>query len=86
MEAWYTETQLIAFRQRIRGLHPDNVPGLQMSIVSGMVRNEATIKSVAADIETLPVNAEPDLTRNGEAAGTGRPFFSRLIDYLDVSG
>lgn len=77
MEAWYVEAQLIAFRQRIRGMHPDDVPGLQMSIVSGMVRNEATIKSVAAYIESMPPGAAPDLTRDGEVAGLDRPFIWR---------
>lgn len=77
MEAWYTETQLIAFRQRIRGMHPQDVPGMQMSIVSGTVRNDATIKSIAAYIEGLAPGAAPDLTRDGEVAGTARPFIWR---------
>lgn len=77
MEAWYVEAQLNAFRQRIRGMHPEDVPGLQMSIVSGMARNAATIKNVAAYIESLPVGVAPDLTAKGEVAGTARPFIWR---------
>lgn len=74
MEAWYVEAQLKAFKSRVRGNHPDDVPGLQMSIVSGVVRNEATIKNISAYIENMPTGALPELTRNGEVAGTERPF------------
>lgn len=77
MEAWYLEAQLNAFRTRIRGTHPDDIPGLQMSIVSGMVRNDATIKSIAAYIEQMKPGAAPDLTPSGEVAGSARPFIWR---------
>ena len=77
MEAWYVERQLRNFRNRVRGTHYDDVPGVQMSIVSGMVRNPATIKNVAAYIESMEPGAPPELTRNGEVAGTARPFIWR---------
>jgi len=74
MEAWYTERQLIAFRDRKRGMHDEDVPGLQMSIVSGMLRNEQTLKNIAAYLESLPTGAAPEKTRDGKEAGTERPF------------
>ena len=77
MEAWYIETQLIAFQKGIRGTHSDDVPGLQMSIIAGVARNAATIKNIAEYIELLPTNAPAELTRNGEVAGTERPFIWR---------
>ena len=77
MEAWYIESQLVAFQKGIRGTHPDDVPGLQMSIVSGAVRNAATIKNIAEYIQSLPSGAPPELTRNGEIASTERPFIWR---------
>jgi len=77
MEAWYVERQLHNFRNRVRGTHYDDVPGVQMSIVSGMVRNQATIENIAAYIESLEPGAPPELARNGEVAGTARPFIWR---------
>jgi len=76
MEAWYVERQLHNFRNRIRGTHYDDVPGVQMSIVSGMVRNDATIKNIAEYIEDMEPGAPPELAR-GEVAGTDRPFIWR---------
>jgi len=73
MEAWYVERQLHNFRNRIRGMHPDDVTGLQMSIVSGMPRNDATIASVAAYIESMEPGA-PLETFDGEPMGTSRPY------------
>jgi len=74
MEAWYIERQLKSFRDGKRGRHIDDVPGLQMSIVSGMVRNDKTIKNVARYLQSLPTDAPPEKTRNGKEAGTERPF------------
>ena len=65
MEAWYIERQLNAFKNRIRGSHPEDVPGLQMSIVSGMTRNEATVKNIAEYLSNLEPGAPAELY-NGE--------------------
>jgi cytochrome c oxidase subunit 2 len=83
MEAWYVERQLQNFRNRVRGTHYDDVPGVQMSIVSGMVRNQATIENVAAYIESMEPGAPPELTNRGEVAGTARPFIWRS-QYADL--
>ncbi len=72
--AWYIEKQLKAFKSRTRGVHPDDVPGLQMSIISGSVRNEATIKNISAYIASLPSGAPLELARTGEVASIERPF------------
>ena len=48
-----------------------------MSIVSGMVRNQATIENIAAYIESMEPGAPPELANNGEPAGTARPFIWR---------
>lgn len=77
MEAWYVERQLHNFRNRIRGTHYDDVPGVQMSIVSGSVRNEATIKNISRYIANMTPGAPPELTRSGDVAGTARPFIWR---------
>lgn len=77
MEAWFVERQLHNFRNRVRGTHYDDVPGVQMSIVSGMVRNQATIENIAAYIENMTPGAAPELTAQGQVAGTARPFIWR---------
>ncbi len=73
MEAWYVERQLDNFRNRSRGMHPDDVTGLQMSIVSGMTRNDATIRELAEYIASMEPGAGLE-TVNGEPATTGRPY------------
>lgn len=64
MEAWYVERQLRNFDSGVRGTHANDLPGRQMALITGMLRNDATIKNVAAFIETLtpggPLEARPD--------------------------
>ena len=76
MEAWYVERQLRNFRNRSRGMHTEDVTGLQMSIVSGMTRNDATIRALAAYAEAMESGAGLE-TVNGEPATTGRPYVWR---------
>ena len=73
MEAWYVERQLHNFRNRTRGMHPEDLTGLQMSIVSGMARNDATIRALAQYIEAMEPGAGLE-TLNGEPVTTGRPY------------
>ena len=73
MEAWYVERQLHNFRDRARGMHPEDVTGLQMSIVSGMTRNNATIRALSEYIAGMEPGAGPE-TLNGEPVTTGRPY------------
>lgn len=75
-EGWYVERQLNAFQARQRGMHPADVPGLQMSIASGMARNGATIANVAAYIEGLKPGAPMELVGD-KPADTHRPFIWR---------
>ncbi|MDE0006420.1 MAG: c-type cytochrome [Rhodospirillaceae bacterium] len=73
MEAWYVERQLHNFRDRTRGMHPEDLTGLQMSIVTGMIRNDATIRALAGYIAAMEPGAGLE-TLNGEPATTGRPY------------
>ncbi len=73
-QAWYTERQLRNFKQRIRGYHPEDIPGLSMAVYAVPLFNDAAIRNVAAHIESLPVapeNPGPDRTRNRPR---GRPY------------
>ena len=73
MEAWYVERQLHNFRNRARGMHAEDVTGLQMSIVSGVTRNDATIRAMAAYLEAMEPGADPE-TLDGEPVAAGRPY------------
>lgn len=73
MEAWYVERQLHNFRDRVRGMHPEDLTGLQMSVVSGMTRNDATIRALAEYIAAMEPGAGLE-TLNGEPVTTGRPY------------
>jgi cytochrome c oxidase subunit 2 len=65
--AWYTERQLRYFRNKVRGYHPDDIPGLQMVIYSVPAFDDAAIRNVSAYIESMavtPENPAPDRMRN----------------------
>jgi len=51
---WYLLTQLQKLKAGIRGHHPDDDRGLQMSSVAQMLRDEADMKAVIAYLATLP--------------------------------
>lgn len=58
--AWYTERQLRMFRNKTRGAHPDDQPGLQMFVYSYPPIDEKAIRNMAGFIETLEVDpADP---------------------------
>lgn len=64
-EAWYIELQLHNFKNGVRGYHDEDLTGIQMTISSGMLRNDATIRNVSAYIETLKPGAGPALGPGG---------------------
>lgn len=77
LQAWYIERQMHNFENDIRGAHPDDLPGAQMVVIKPMFRNEATIRNVAAHIETLAPGAPPMMRGQGPNAQpepTERPF------------
>jgi len=52
--AWYLRRQIHAFRNGLRGVHIDDTYGAQMRAFASMLPDEATIRNVAAYIESLP--------------------------------
>ena len=64
MEAWYVERQLHNLDSGVRGTHAEDLPGRQMVLITGMLRNEATIKNVAAYIETLTPGGRQPISEN----------------------
>ena len=74
MEAWYVERQLHNLDSGIRGTHAEDLPGRQMTLITGMLRNDATIKNVAAYIETLTPGGPLEARPNGVLFPLERPF------------
>lgn len=74
MEAWYVERQLHNLDSGARGTHAEDLPGRQMALITGMLRNEATIKNVAAYIETLSPGGPLEARPNGVLFPLERPF------------
>lgn len=50
---WYLIRQLENYKQGIRGSHPADLYGKQMTLLTGMLRNERDMKDVVAYINTL---------------------------------
>jgi len=77
LQAWYVERQLRNFDSGIRGMHDEDLPGAQMTIISPMLRNDATLVNVAAYVETLEPGGPPMRRGQGPDAPiepTERPF------------
>ena len=65
--AWYTQRQLTKFRSRVRGSHPEDLPGMQMIVYAYPLIDEDAIRNMAAYIESMPVSPEnpaPDRMAN----------------------
>jgi cytochrome c oxidase subunit 2 len=50
---WYLERQIQNYRQDVRGSHPQDLYGKQMSLVSGVLRDDQSVKDLVAYINTL---------------------------------
>ena len=68
LQAWYVERQLRNFDAGIRGEHAEDLPGAQMTIISPMLRNDATIINVSAYVATLEPGGPPVLRGRGDNA------------------
>ena len=69
LEDWYIELQMRNFRDGIRGMHPEDVPGQVMHFTRGMMRNDFTIESISEYISGL----EPGKPMAANAVGA-RPY------------
>lgn len=68
LQAWYVERQLHNFDDEIRGMHEEDLPGAQMIVINGIFRNDASMKNVAAYVETLEPGGPPMMRGRGENA------------------
>jgi cytochrome c553 len=64
---WYVESQLVKFRDGIRGAHPDDHTGLLMRPMARTLRSETEIKSVSAYVAGLsPAKPTPSEDIQGD--------------------
>jgi cytochrome c553 len=54
MPAWYVERQLHKFRERMRGAHPKDMPGMRMRPMANTLK-EYDLAGVAAYVENMPL-------------------------------
>jgi cytochrome c oxidase subunit 2 len=54
LEAWYVETQLLNFRNGLRGYHAEDAAALQMRPMARMLRSDADVKAIAVYLASLP--------------------------------
>jgi cytochrome c553 len=54
LQDWYVVLELGKFKNKIRGYSADDVQGTQMAGIAGGIADEATMKDLAAYIQTLP--------------------------------
>jgi len=70
MEPWYLRRQLMAFRDGIRGTHPDDAAGQEMQPVGIRLRDEAAIDAAIAYVASFKPKAPP-ITVTGDVARGG---------------
>ena len=75
LDAVYLETQLRNWKEGIRGAHPDDTAGLQMRPMSMTLKDEETIKDVAAYVATLEAKI-PEATLEGGDATKGQAAYA----------
>ena len=64
---WYIEGQLEKFRTGIRGVRPEDAPGMLMRPSSVALREEGDIEAVAEHVASLPPNREVSVVLEGQA-------------------
>ena len=64
---WYIEGQLEKFRTGIRGVRPEDAPGMLMRPSSVALREEGDIEAVAEHVASLSPNREVSVVLEGQA-------------------
>jgi cytochrome c oxidase subunit 2 len=74
LEPWYIEQQLHNFKNGVRGYDANDLPGQQMALITGMLRNDASIKNVAEYISNLKPGAPAPKGPGGITMPDARPY------------
>lgn len=84
MESWYIRRQLEAFRDGVRGTHPDDAAGHEMQPVGIRLRDEAAMDAAIAYVSGFKPKAPP-ITVAGDAA-RGRTLYVTCASCHGPSG
>lgn len=84
MEPWYIRRQLEAFRDGVRGTHPDDAPGHEMQPVGVHLRDEAAIDAAIQYVSSFKPKAPP-ITVTGDAA-RGRNLYETCAPCHGTNG
>jgi cytochrome c oxidase subunit 2 len=77
IEPWYLQRQLAAFRGGLRGAHPADERGQQMSVIARAVDGEQVLADIGAYLGTLaPPPAPPSLAGD---VGRGRRLYESCV-------
>ena len=66
---WYVKRQLFKFKEGVRGVHPQDVLGMQMAPMAKLLFNDAAIDSIVAYMATLDPGKPADRGKGDPAKG-----------------
>lgn len=74
LEEWYVATQLHNFRSGLRGLNPEDRPGLRMYPMSQSIYDDADVALLASYVASLP-SVDPKPTIDGGNPEVGKTLY-----------
>jgi cytochrome c oxidase subunit 2 len=83
-ESWYLQRQLRNFKQGMRGAQQNDIYGVQMVAITGILTDETAVRNVVAYIQTLP-DQKPPATVLGNA-GRGAVLYQTCAACHGKSG
>ena len=75
LEEWYVESQLMKFRQGLRGMHAQDLAGLRMRPMAKSLVHEGDVAAVAAFVATLPAIRPAPVNVGGDAE-KGKAYYA----------
>ena len=75
---WYIEGQLEKFRTGIRGVRPEDAPGMLMRPSSVALREEGDIEAVAEHVASLSPDREVSVVLEGQAELGAQPMVASV--------
>jgi len=68
LDQWYVESQLMKFRDGVRGMHHADLGGLRMYPMSLWLQEDEDLKAVSSYVANLPRVSPPTTIEGGDAA------------------
>ena len=68
-EPWYVRSQLLKFKEGVRGKHPHDIYGMQMAMATSLIYNEEVLDNVVAYIASLGTGKTVERGKGDATAG-----------------